>query len=126
MTGPQLQSWFTSVSQSPSTISIAPEAAFLLHNSLAPSTWRRYGKILRTYESFCRQYHYASYPSSFKTVSHWLAQILSSVKPATAKSYLGMLKSFHVETGMSVTALKLAVWLAFMAEVVRSLVVCVQ
>ena len=41
------------VSQSPSTISIAPEAAFLLHNSLALSTRRRYGKILRTYESFC-------------------------------------------------------------------------
>ncbi len=37
---------------------------------------------------------------------HWIAQILSSVKPTTAKSYLGVLKSFHVETGMSVTALK--------------------
>ena len=41
------------VSQSPSTISIVPEAAFLIHNSLALSTRRRYGKILRTYESFC-------------------------------------------------------------------------
>ena len=40
--------------QSPSTITIAPEAAFILHNSLPPSTRRRYGKILRTYESFCQ------------------------------------------------------------------------
>ena len=74
----------------------------LPHSKHTAKVW----EILRIYESFCRQYHYTSYPSSFKTVSHWLTQIMSSVKPATAKSYLGALKSFHVETGMSVTALK--------------------
>ena len=92
--------------QSPSIITLAPEAAFLLHNSLAPSTRRRNGTILRTHESFCQQFQHTSYPPFLEAVSYWLAQILSSVKPATAKSYLSALKSSHVETRMPITALK--------------------
>src|SRR5579859_1300766 len=91
---------------SPSASTLAPEAAFLLHNSLALNTRRNYEKIVRNYNSFCQKYCYNPYPSSFETVSHWLAQILSSVKPATAKSYLGALKSFHVQTGRSTSAFR--------------------
>lgn len=39
-------------------------------------------------------------------ISHWLAQLLTSVKPTIAKSYLGALKSFHIRTGKSTAAFK--------------------
>jgi len=37
-------------------------------------------------------------------LSQWLAQLVSSVKPSTAKSYLGALKSFHIRSAQSTTA----------------------
>src|SRR6266516_383958 len=94
------------MSEPSTTITFAPEAAFLLHNSLAPSTRKKYNKILRGFEAFCQQHHYKPYPSSFDAVSHWLAKILSSVKPTTAKSYIGALRAFHIENGMSNAVLK--------------------
>jgi hypothetical protein len=81
-----------------------PEVAFLLYNSLAPRTRRTHSKIVATYEFFCRQHYYAPYPASFRTISHWLAHLLSSLKPATTKCYLGALKSFHIRTSRSTSA----------------------
>ena len=39
-------------------------------------------------------------------ILYWLAQNLSSVKSTIVKFYLGAIKFFHVEIGLSITALE--------------------
>jgi len=38
--------------------------------------------------------------SSFETASHWITRLLFSVKPATVTSYLGALRSHHIQAGV--------------------------
>src|SRR5579859_6999692 len=83
------------------------QAKHLLYNSLAPSTRRNYDSITWSYESCCRKYnYYPSFPTSFKTISHWLAEIMSSIKPTTAKSYLHVLHSRHLKLNSSIKVFK--------------------
>ena len=75
---------------------LAPEALFLLRNAIAPSTQRGHDSIRQSYERQCNQNgYYPRYPASIKTITHWLAEIVRKVKPATAKAYISALRSIH-------------------------------
>src|SRR5579859_7559214 len=92
-------------SQSSPAIRLAPQAEFLLRNSLAASTQRNYQKILQKYTSFCRRFGYCPFPSSFPTAAHWIADLMSSIRPATAKSYLGAIRALHFLAGIDTSGI---------------------
>jgi hypothetical protein len=92
-------------SQSSPAIRLAPQAEFLLRNSLVASTQRNYQKILQKYMSFCRQFGYSPFPSSFLTAAHWIADLMSSVRPATAKSYLGAIRALDFLVGIDTSGI---------------------
>ena len=82
-------------------IDLAPEVKYLLYHSFAPATRRSYNSARESYKSFCRNYSYIPFPTSLKTITHWLANVMTTAKSATARSYLTTLRSFHLECGYS-------------------------
>jgi hypothetical protein len=70
-----------------------------------PSTRRVYDTIRQQYISFCQEHDYSPYPSSFRAASHWIAHLMHSVKPSTAKRYIGALRSLHVQAGFDTTGI---------------------
>ena len=67
---------------------------------IQPSTRRSCNSARKSYEFFCRNHGYISFPASLKAVTHWLTEVMRTAKPATANSYLNALRSFHLESGI--------------------------
>jgi len=86
-------------------VNLAPEVRFLLHNAIAPSTRRNYDSARQSYESLCTIQKYKPYPASIESITHWLAELMHKVKPATAKAYLNSIRSYHLENGISTAIL---------------------
>ena len=64
-------------------LGLAPEAFFLLQNSLAPSTRKGYSKAVANYKYFAKSHGYAPFLGSLKTITHWIASLLPTVKHST-------------------------------------------
>jgi hypothetical protein len=86
-------------------IDLAPEAKYLLYCSFAPAARRSYNSAKGSYESFCRNYNYIHLPTSLKPITLCLADVMTTAKPISAKSYLTTLRSFHLECGFSTAVL---------------------
>lgn len=80
-----------------------PEALRLLDNSLAPATRKNYDSARASYESLGHNHGYTVFPVSIKAITHWLANVMRKAKPATAKGYIKVLRSTHIERGLDTT-----------------------
>jgi hypothetical protein len=70
---------------------------------LAPATRRNYESVQESYEQHCTIHNYHRFPASVKSLTHWLAEIMRKIKPATAKAYLTALQSLHLQNGYDTT-----------------------
>ena len=65
---------------------------------------RNYESIQGSYELHCVVHNYRQFPASVKSLTHWLAEVMHKVKPATAKAYVSAVRSLHLHNNYDSSA----------------------
>ena len=58
---------------------------------------RNYDSSVESYKRFVIYHGYLTFPATITTITHWIADLVRTVKPETAKAYLNALRSHHLE-----------------------------
>ena len=72
----------------------------LLHNSLAPASYRAYGAGQRCYLTFCRRYALRPIPASATTLTFFVGHMRRiGLRGGTARQYLAAVRRLHLQRG---------------------------
>ena len=73
----------------------------LLHNSLAPASWRAYAGGEARYQGFCLRYGIPAMPAAADTLVYYLADLRrSGVAAGTARQRLAAVRHLHIRYGL--------------------------
>ena len=81
-------------------LDLVPEVKLLIRNSLSESTRKAHAEVIANYEFFAKSNGYQPFPATLKSISHWIAHLVKSVKVNTVQGYLAAIRNFHLENGL--------------------------